>query len=437
MITVEDTDPVRSATIANLLPEIFRRQSSALQAQRFVDTKAGLDGQLNSVRADIVETRAALAAAQAAEDSSEGSRLEASLQQFQAAEGSLVKSLNDVRLEEAKTTNSLYPIEPAEVPVDPIRPRTAQNTLLAALVGAMLAIGVVLLLEYLNDVLQSPDDVQTSLGLTTLASVPLLTGSPLDAVTMNQRGQTAGGEAYRVLRTNLQFAALGRPLRVLQITSPSPSEGKSLTSTNLAIALAQNGQRVILVDCDLRKPHLHHLLNLPNSIGLTIALLDADATPATFLQESGMPGLQVMTSGPLPPNPAEILGTSRMREVLAGLAAEADVLLLDSPPTLAVADAAILASQVDGVLFVVDASSTRREQARQALLSLEQVQVRPVGVVLNRVPQRRSGYYYYYSHNDYGDGEDTGRRRGRRRWPWQKTFRRETQEEAGAVALDS
>jgi len=436
VISVENTDPARSAAIANMLPEVFREQSSAMQAQRFLEAKTSVENQRKQVRSDIEQTQAELTQAQAANNVAEVDRLRTMLEELQVSDANLAKSLADIRLEESKSTDSLFAIERAETPTRPIRPRTTQNTLLAAVVGAMLALGVVFLLEYLNDVLQSPDDIQTSLGLTVLAAVPEAADMTSGELTIGHWEQSAIGEAYRVLRTNLQFAAVGRPLRVLLVTSASPSEGKSITSANLAIALAQNGRRVILVDCDLRKPRLHRVLNLPNNVGLTIALVDAEVAPVSLLQECEVPGLRVLTSGPLPPNPAEILGTARMRELLAALAEQADILVVDSPPMLAVADAAILASQVDGVLLVVDAGKTRRGFAQQALLRLQQVQAPVVGVVLNRVPQRRSGYYYYY-HHDYGDAKGSRRTGVGRRWPWQKGDRRRVSESAASKTADA
>jgi capsular exopolysaccharide synthesis family protein len=179
---------------------------------------------------------------------------------------------------------------------------------------------------------------------------------------------------------------------------------------------------VILLDCDLHRPRLHRLFGLPNATGLTSALLDQGSDPLAVLQETSAPGLRVMTSGPLPPNPAELLGSARMREVLAALGAAADIVILDSPPVLAMSDSAILASQVDGVLLVLDAKDTRREMARRALASLQQVKARVVGAVLNRVSQERSGYYYYY-YSRYNEPNDGSHPRGRR-WPWQKPEKR-------------
>ena len=344
-----------------------------MQAQRFVSAKASVEEQLSQVRAEIIKAQAALARAQATDNTTEAQR---TLQEQQATEATLVKNLADIRLEEAKSTNNLFSIELAEAPLRPIRPRTAQNTLLAAVVGAMLALGAIFLIEYLDDVLKNPDDVESVLGLATLGAVPVIAettpGNELATLGENALAK----ESYRVLRTNLQFASVDRPLRTVLITSASPSEGKSLTAANLGVVLAQAGRRVVVVDADLHRPRQHRIFKLPNNIGLTNALLNEGGSLDGLLQETGVPGLQLLTSGSVPPNPAELLGSARMRELLAQLTALADIVVLDTPPTMAVSDTAILASEVDGVLLVLDAGKTRRELALRALTGLHQVQAR-------------------------------------------------------------
>jgi non-specific protein-tyrosine kinase len=194
--------------------------------------------------------------------------------------------------------------------------------------------------------------------------------------------RSAAAEAYRNLRTNLRFSSLDRPIQALLVTSSSPDEGKSTTLANLAITIAQSEQRVILVDCDLRRPVLHSLFGVPNSEGLTSVILEQEQT-ALPLQATSVPGLQLMTSGPLPPRPADILGSRRMENLIARLRGEADMVLFDTPPVTVVSDAVVLATRVDGVLLVFKAGVTRRERARQARHTLEKVKANIVGAVLN------------------------------------------------------
>lgn len=218
--------------------------------------------------------------------------------------------------------------------------------------------------------------------------------SPAEQLIALRDPRSPAAEAYRTLRTNIQFSSLDRPLRTLLVTSTAPDEGKSTTLANLAVTMAQAEQRVLLVDCDLRRPSLHTLFGLPNEVGLTSLLLqESRDLPA---QPTEVPGLLVLTSGPLPPRPADILGSRRMEEVIARLREAADVVLFDTPPVVAVTDAAVLATRVDGVLLVFRAGATRRDRAREARRRLEKVNANIVGVVLTDV-QNDSAYEYYGS----------------------------------------
>ena len=205
--------------------------------------------------------------------------------------------------------------------------------------------------------------------------------------------QSAAAEAFRTLRTNIQFASLDQSLHMLMITSVGVDEGKSEVAANLAITMAQSEQRVILVDGDLRRPAVHALFGLSNEQGLTSMLFAPEGTP-TPLQNTSVPGLQVLASGPLPPRPADILGSRRMGEILESLRANADVIIIDTPPVLAVSDTVVLAPRVDGVLLVMQAGRTRREHARQARNTLDKSKANVVGVVLNGAElTQASGYY--------------------------------------------
>jgi len=207
--------------------------------------------------------------------------------------------------------------------------------------------------------------------------------------------RSAISEAYRTLRTNLDFASLDRALKTLVITSAGVGEGKSTTLANLAVVSAQAGRRVILVDADLRRPTLHQILGAGNEVGLTSMVVDEARLMTPPLQETGIPGLSLLSSGPLPPNPAELLGSRRMAEVIAALAEEADQVFFDTPPVVAVTDAAVLATRVDGVLLVIGAGKTRREYARMAVQRLEQINARLVGTVLTNV-EAGGGFTGYY-----------------------------------------
>lgn len=201
-------------------------------------------------------------------------------------------------------------------------------------------------------------------------------------------------EAFRSLRTNIQFSSLDRKLKLLLVTSAGPREGKSTILANLAVTMAEAGLKVVLVDCDLRRPKLHEFFGLDPAPGFTDAVL-ADDEASLPLQQTPQPGLRLLAAGAVPPNPSELLGAQRTARVLELLSAEADLVLLDSPPIAAVTDAVVLASRVDGVLLVVSSGKTRRDLARAAKAQLDKVNARILGVVLNNVRLDKSLYRYY------------------------------------------
>ncbi|MGB9885401.1 MAG: CpsD/CapB family tyrosine-protein kinase [Moorellales bacterium] len=211
-------------------------------------------------------------------------------------------------------------------------------------------------------------------------------------------------EAFRTLRTNLGYISPDRPLKSLLVTSSGPEEGKSTVTANLAVVLAQAGSRVLVVDADLRKPVMHKAFELDNRRGLTNALVE-DLDPAELIRPTGLPGLFVLTSGPIPPNPAELLGSARMQRLLPALTSNYDLVLVDTPPVLAVTDAAVLAPLVDGAVLVARAGITRLDLLQEAKETLERTGVRLLGAVLNGLKPDTDGYYYYHYRYYYAHGE--------------------------------
>lgn len=217
-------------------------------------------------------------------------------------------------------------------------------------------------------------------------------------------------EAFRVLRTNLQFTAIDKPLKNILITSSVPQEGKSTVISNLAITIAGAGNKTLLVDADLRRPKQQKIFLLENYKGLTNII--AENLPLdNVINKTKIANLDVITSGPLPPNPAEMLGSTRMKNFIQEIDSMYDIVLFDSPPVNSVADASILSTAVDGVVLVIAANSTEREAVLVAKQQLEKVKARILGVVLNRVEQKSGGYYYYY----YYYGEDNKKIRKKKR----------------------
>jgi capsular exopolysaccharide synthesis family protein len=202
-------------------------------------------------------------------------------------------------------------------------------------------------------------------------------------------------EAYRTLRTNIEFSSFDKRLRTLVVTSASPEEGKSTTLANLAVTMAQSGKKVILVDCDLRRPSQHLVFGLRNDRGLTSLMIAGADLANPPLQATAQDNLQLLTAGPLPPNPSEMLGSKRMEDVIQQLQQHADVVIFDAPPIIAVTDAAVLATKVDGVLLVVNAGGTKREHMQKAYALLKKVNAPLIGAVLNNVKFDNSLHKYY------------------------------------------
>jgi capsular exopolysaccharide synthesis family protein len=214
-------------------------------------------------------------------------------------------------------------------------------------------------------------------------------------------------EAYRTLRANVEFASVGAPMRTLLVTSSVPGEGKTVTAANLAVAYAQAGRRVLLIDADLRKPGVHLLFDLPNAHGLTSLLRSDEVSLDAIAQITEQDNLRVLTTGPLPPNPAELLGSQRMPAILERLKAGGDLVIFDSPPLQAVTDSAILSSYLDATLFVIDARRSRRRIVRLAREALAKAGANVLGAVLNGIPARaQSDYAGYYG--GYGESGKAG-----------------------------
>ncbi len=418
-IKVVDTDPRRAQLIADqvarqLISSIEKARPQDSNRQFIQEQAASLPPKIQAAQEEIQKLEADLSQAFSARQIQDIQNRIATLQNqvntWQATYAQYQLLLGDQGI------NTLTIIEEANLPTMPVGPQWKMQVLLAAAVGMILAVGAAFLLEYLDDTVKSPDDVTRTTGLTTVGAITRITGeNPADKLIAVRHPKSPIAEAYRAMRTNLQFSALDRPLKSLVVTSPNPVEGKSTTLANLGVVMAQAGKTVVLVDSDLRRPMLHKIFQLPNKEGLTSVLLQEEPSLDGHLQETGIENLRVLTSGPLPPNPSELLGSQKMRQLIEQLKGKADVVLFDTPPAIPVTDATVLATQTDGVLLVADAGRTRRNMARQVVENLRQVGANLLGVALNRLSPRGAGGYYYYYYYYYSE-DNKGRRRRRRRW---------------------
>ncbi|TNM61045.1 polysaccharide biosynthesis tyrosine autokinase [Streptomyces sp. NP160] len=309
-------------------------------------------------------------------------------------------------------------IEPATAPTRPISPRLSTDLAVGLLLGAFVGLGLAIARHQLDSTVHGAQELQEFLGTSPLGVVTA-DRRAAESVTAVEPGQL-WAEAYRSVRDNLRFVDVDAPPRTVVVTSATPSEGKSTTACNLAIALAQAGQRVVLVDADLRRPAIATYLGLEGGAGLTDVLSGAAALE-DLLQPSVTPSLSVLAAGRTPPDPATLLGSHQMEVLLAKLAAENDVVVIDAPPVLPVADAGILANAADGALLVVRHDRAKRQQVQAAVERLTASQGRLLGTVLTFVPRRSLsagyGYGYGYGHEERSGGRRRLRALGRRRAP--------------------
>jgi non-specific protein-tyrosine kinase len=422
-IRVTDTDPVRAQLIADEIAQQLLAQVEATRPQdsnrRFIEEQAAsFPPKIQAAQEEIQSLEAELAnafsARQIQDIQSNINTLQSQINTWQNTYAQYQLLLGDTG------TNVLTIIETASQPVQ-VGPQWMMQVLLAAAIGGILAVGAAFLIEYLDDTLKTPEDVTRVTGLTTVGAISRIDGSaPADKLVTARHPKSPISEAYRVMRTNLQFSSLDRPLHSLVVTSPQPTEGKTTTVANLGVVMAQSGKRVILVDSDLRRPSLHKHFGVSNQDGLTSVLLEDEPMLNGRLQSTGVDNLQILTSGPLPPNPSELLGSQRMQHLLEQLLEHADVVLFDTPPSLPVTDAAVLSTQTDGVLVVTDSGRTRRNTARETVERLQAVGANTLGVALNRLkPGRGGAYYYYYYEYRYGNGKTRRQSGGLRRFlPW-------------------
>jgi capsular exopolysaccharide synthesis family protein len=290
-----------------------------------------------------------------------------------------------------RTRGFISVVEPAVVPSAPSKPRKKINIALGFMVGLAGGVGLALLFENLDTTLYTVEQIKEVAELPTLGKIPTARRQR-QIVFFN--GDSPQGEAFRRLRTHIFTLDRDAPLQTLLVTSAEPKEGKSTIVANLALAIAQSGRKVIVVNGDLRRPTLHRIFDLSNEIGLS-SILKQEATLDEAAQDSKIPGVQVLTSGPLPSNPAELLGSPQMTTLIEQLVQQFDMVVLDTPSLLAVTDAAVLAPAVDGVVLVVERAQARGEAVRAAHQQLVAVKARSIGVVVNRAEQDGSYYYYH------------------------------------------
>ena len=403
-VQVESTNPQAAATIANTLVAIFSDEVRQLQSSRFDLSRTSIEAQLAEVETQINETNAQLVG----EPPGDGrDRLETKLTQQQQVYATLLGSYEQIRLSEAQSISNVVIYDPASVPENPVRPRPLMNTAIAGLTGFLLVTGGIFAYDALDDTLKTPDDIKDKLELPVLGIIDSFQQDDGNALIAAKKPRSPITEEFRTLRTNLLFASIDRDLRSFLVTSAEPTEGKTTIAANLAVVFAQSGRDTLLIDADLRRPEVHNRFDLSNQDGLTSLFFRQSSSPevahSTFLK-SPFENLRVLTTGKLPPNPSEILASTKMKDLIETFKSETEMLIIDTPPVLAVTDAVVLSPQLDGVLLVVAPGKTKMAAARNMIEQLERSKTKILGVVIKFMDGRGRRYarrYGYATRSEY------------------------------------
>jgi capsular exopolysaccharide synthesis family protein len=354
-------------------------------------------------------------------------RLDRAREQNEKLYQMLLERMKESDLERMMRVNNVRIVDAASEPTIPIRPRSGIMTSLGGLLGLLLGVALAVLRQKLDSSVKTPGDVEQVLGSTFLGLLPAIAGdgSPRNRSGRRRAQQPAGAlelivhnaprsgtaEAARSIRTNLMFMNPDRPYKKILVSSAAPSEGKTTVACSIAIAFAQGGQRVCIIDCDLRRPRLHRIFGRSGDAGVTSVLV-GDATIDEVARQTVVDNLWAIPAGPLPPNPADLLHSARFKQLLEDLGERFDRVIIDSPPVVAVTDSAIISTLVDGAVFVVRGSKTPRGLAAQGLRALRDVDAKVIGVVLNDVNLNSNEYnyyhYYYYKREGYGSAAPAG-----------------------------
>jgi polysaccharide biosynthesis transport protein len=405
-VTVQDTDPKRAALLASTVVQVFSDQLQSDHASRYADTKKSLEEQLASLEQLMQTASSDLAALGSGEqDQIKRYQIDTTLAGYRQSYGYVLQGYQSVKLAEAQSSSGIILKQPPEIPGVPVKPTPVKSAILAAMVGLILAAGTIFLIDFLDNSIRDPEEITKKWGVPVLGMIISYDQEKNILITAKQP-RSPITESFRSLRTNLDFVGFKSLAHSLLITSASPQEGKTTVAVNLANVIAQSGHKVVVVDTDMRRPRVHKVFQMSNRFGLSDQFIHSEDHLNGFVRQTEYTDLQVLTSGPLPPNPSELLGSEKMISLLNQLTNQFEVTILDAPPLLPVTDALVLARRVDGVIMVVRPTVTKWAALSNAFKQLKQVNANVIGVVLNDVQIKRSRYYHYsrYYGKEYSKG---------------------------------
>lgn len=318
----------------------------------------------------------------------------------------LVAKVKEQSVTEKTQTVNVWVVEEAKTPEFPSSPNTRRNLLLGLILGLFGGVGLAFFLDYLDNTIKLPEDVEERFGVPVLGVVSLMKDKEKSAEMMMMSDvHSAFSEEFKTIRTAVQLSSYDSPPRCILISSTSPQDGKTTSAVNLAVAMSQTGKKVLLMDADMRRPSIHGLFELDNTKGLST--LVSGAGEKDTVQKGPVENLFIIPSGPIPPNPSELLGSDKFKSLLNILREKFDLIIIDSPPMLSVADALILSKQVDGSIIVARSGKTTYEAAYKVMKRLNDIDAKVIGAIINAADMKKSGYYYYYDdyYSSYGGEE--------------------------------
>ena len=395
VVTVESSDPQTAARLVNAYIEAYSDVKTDQAVSDFEKSSEQLQGSITDLQGQIDDLDNQI------DDASptEAATLESQRRSLLDRQDSLRETLDKLRIDAGISNQGAEVVRPAEAPDQPFAPTPVRTAVLAFIVGLLFGLGAAFLIDYLDQSIKHPGDLDKLRSQVPLLAVVPLVPAPDNRPIALSAPNDLSVEAYRSLRTSVQFLGIERDVQVIQVTSAMPGEGKTTTSTNLAVVLAQTGASVVLVDADLRRPRVHQVFAIDGSMGLTDNLV---GEPLDLTLQTVEGGLEVIVAGAVPPNPSEMLSSRRMTDFISELKKRFDYVVVDSAPTLPVSDAMALSRQVDGVLVVIQAGRVGLPQVRQTLATLEQVNAHILGLVLNKVVEADTIDGYGYGYGGYG-----------------------------------